>query len=218
MTMAAMPILRPGIAALLLLLCFGAGLVVRHVDRGYVEYVEGDRVRAETILTERGMAGDAWAAFVAGGLVAARRSSAGDFCTARFLWRRAGDGGVAEARSAYVGITAEINRDAATCRWANRSLERLLGQHPEHAAEIRGFLARSPICGPDAHTAYIWFRAAEIAGSAHAGDAVDALAGETGLTRPGTEAAAMKLLPSVATDPDWPSILAAEPPGSCPGR
>lgn len=218
MQLAAMPILRPGIAALLLLLCFGLGLIVRHADRGYVEYVEGDLVRAEVILTERGMDGDAWAAFVAGGLAAARRAGLEDFCAARSLWRRAGDGGVAEARSAYVGITAEINRDAATCRWAGQSLDGLLGRHPEHAAEMQGFLARSPICGRDARAAFIWFRAAEIAGSAHAGDAVDALADETGLTRHGTEAEAMALLPSVASDPDWPSMLTAEPPGKCPGR
>lgn len=216
--MAAMPILRPGIAVALLLLCFGLGLVVRHVDRGYVELVERDPARAEVLLTERAEDGDGRAAFIAGGLVAARRSSLGDFCAARALWRKAGEEGVPEARSAYVGITFEINRNTETCAWAADALSELLGETPRFAAETRGTLERSPICGRQPAAALTWFRAAELAGSVHAGDAVDALLAETGLTRGDVDADARALLAAGPVTPDWQAILAAEPPSACPDR
>lgn len=216
--MAAMPILRPGIAVALLLLCFGLGLVVRHVDRGYVELVERDFARAEILLTERAEDGDGRAAFVAGGLVGARRSSPGDFCAARALWRKAGDEGVPEARSAYVGITFEINRNTETCAWAADALSELLGETPRYAAETRGTLERSPICGRDPRTALLWFRAAELSGSVHAGDAVDVLLADTGLSRDNIEPEARSLLPAHPAEPNWQAILDSEPASACPVR
>lgn len=216
--MAAMPILRPGIAAALLLLCLGLGLVVRHVDRGYVELVERDLARAEILLKERAEDGDGRAAFVAGGIVAARRSSPDDFCAARSLWRKAGNAGVPEARSAYVGITFEINRNTETCAWAADSLTRLLGEAPRFAAEQRGFVERSPVCSRDPRTALLWFRAAELSGSAHAGDAVDVLLAETGLSRDNIEPEARSLLPAHPAEPNWQAILDSEPASACPVR
>jgi hypothetical protein len=217
--MAAMPILRPGIAAIVLALAFGAGLAVRQADYGYVQYVEGDFAHAESLLRERAKNGDPWAAFITGGMVAARRASMEDHCEVRRFWRQAGDEGIAVARSAYVVFTTEIQPDADTCGWARDSLDLLLGEQPQYAAEMRGFIEREPICGGSRPEAALeWFMAAELTGAANAGDSVDALLEASGRSRDDVRSRAEALLPAAPRTPDWQAIVAAEPPvRNCPG-
>jgi hypothetical protein len=59
-------IFRPGVIAVLAAATIGATLLFRHLDRGYVELLDGDVEDAVRQIGERAASGDAFAGLLAG--------------------------------------------------------------------------------------------------------------------------------------------------------
>lgn len=209
---------RPIVIAVALAVTIVAGLLVRHTERGYVQYIEGNLTEAERLLIERGQQGDVVATYVAAGLVAQGVRHPEDICKSRQLYALASEQGVPAARTLYVASLLKITSTSASCNWMKKSLNKLIGSDNGVAAVMMSILIDQKTCGgPAPQQSLMYLLLSKRQGIKGMDDRIDFLAALPETSIELAEAEAQTLLEQSRPPVDWLMIYGSEPSGGCQG-
>tara|TARA_R110002110_G_scaffold313491_4_gene526770 strand:+ start:1917 stop:2573 length:657 start_codon:yes stop_codon:yes gene_type:complete len=209
---------RPVVIVVALVMTITAGLLVRHTEQGYVQYIEGNLAEAKSLLSERGRQGDALASFIAAGLAGQWVRNPLDVCKSRQLYALSAEQGFPAARALYVATLLQISSSPDSCAWVEESLDMLTGSDNGLAAVMMSILLEQKACGgPAPQQSLIYLLLGRSQGMKAMGDKIDALAALPGTSVEAAEAEARILLEQTRPTVDWSAIHASEPPGFCQG-
>jgi TPR repeat protein len=209
-------IFRPGVIAVLAAATIGATLLFRHLDRGYVELLDGDVEDAVRQIGERAASGDAFAGLLAGHLIAQQGGDEQENCESRRYFRLSGDGGNRLAQTMYVTNRLKWDTSGPACRWIRDSLEQLVGTSGGMAAAQLSILLRQKACGnTDGLLSLAYLRKSADLGLAASGELLERDAPLKGYRKEDIRAKADSIPVRPVTDRTWSEILAAEPRGIC---
>lgn len=209
-------IFRPGVIAVLAAATIAAAFLFRHLDRGYVELLDGDREEAVRLIGERATSGDAFAGLLAGHLIAQQVGDEQENCESRRYFRLSGDGGNRLAQTMYVANRLKWDTSGPACRWIRESLEQLVGTSGGMAAAQLSVILRQKACGnPDELLSLAYLRKSADLGLAASGEQLERNAPLKGYRKEDIRAEADSIPLRPVTDRTWPAILAAEPRDIC---